>query len=280
MTGNVGVLQCIFVLVPDTLSAKNNNGSTPAHLAAGCGHVDVLQCIYELVPDALSAQDNYGHMPAHIGVMRGHMNVLQFLRKLVPHTLSARDSVGQTPAHHAAFSGHVDALRCLRQLVPDALNAKDITDSTPADLARRHGHTFAAEYLEACEVWSPLLFAAADRLPGVAEELLHNGADPTASQEYQGSNLTALLVAQNLPQAFSWSLEVCPETVKLLKLRAMRWSTQSYRLYPPRFRRGVRHVFGLKVHLERSQELQMLPAVMWQMIVAELPCDWGLDSGK
>ena len=125
--------------------------------------------------------------------------------------------------------------------------------------------------------WSPLLLAAADRLPAVAEELLRNGADPAVGQVHQGSTLIALLVAENLPQAFSWSLEVCPETVKLLK-RAMRWSTQSYRLFPPRFRRGVRHVLGLKVYLEQRQELPMLPAVVWQMIVAELPRTWGLDA--
>ena len=128
------------------------------------------------------------------------------------------------------------------------------------------GHTVAAEYLEACEVWSPLLLAAADRLPSVAKELLHNGADPlaTASQVCQGNALTALLVAENLSQAFSRSMEMCPETIKLLK-RALRWSTQSYRVFPPRFtcRRGVRHVFGLKVHLEHRQEMPMLPAVVW-----------------
>ena len=121
------------------------------------------------------------------------------------------------------------------------------------------------------------MLAAADSLPAVAEALLHDGADPTVSQVYQGTTLTALLIAENLPQAFSWSLAVCPETVKLLK-RAMRWSSsQSYRLFPPRFRRGVRHVFGLKVHLEQLQEIPMLPVVVWQMVVAELPRTWWLD---
>ena len=93
---------------------------------------------------------------------------------------------------------------------------------------------------------------------------------------YQGITLTALLVAQSLPQAFSWSLEVCPQTVRVLKL-AMRWSPQSYLLFPSRFRRGVRHVYALKVHLEQSLALPMLPAVMWHMIVAELPRSWALE---
>ena len=119
------------------------------------------------------------------------------------------------------------------------------------------------------------MLATVDRLPNVVKELLRHGADPTVGRVYQSSALTPLLVAKNLPQPFSWSLEMCLETVRLLK-RAMSWSPQSHQLFPPRFRRGVRHVFGLKVHLEQSLALPMLPAVMWQMIVAELPRSWGL----
>ena len=279
--GHVNALQCLYELVPDTLSAQDNNGAKPAHSAAAHGHVNVLRCLYALAPDTLSAQDKDGRTPAHAAISQGHVQVLQCLHKLVPDTLSTQTNLGATPAHYAAANGHVTVLRCLRQLVPDTISAKDNTGNdssfTPRKYAQFEGHTVAAEYLEACEVWPPLLLAAADRLPAVAEELLHNGADPTASQVYQDTTLTALLVAENLPQAFSWSLEVCPKTVKLLN-RAMRWSTMYSRLFPPRFRRGVRHVFGLKVHLEQHQELPMLPAVVWQMIVAELPRNWGLYS--
>ena len=110
----------------------------------------------------------------------------------------------------------------------------------------------------------------------VATELLHNGADPTVAEgRTLRSRLTPLEVAQNLPQVFSWSLKVCPEIARLLK-RAMRWTPQSYPLHPARFRRGVRHVYGLKVHLEQSLALPMLSAVVWQIIVAELPRSWGL----
>ena len=51
-----------------------------------------------------------------------------------------------------------------------------------------------------------------------------------------------------------------------------------YQLFPSRFRRGVRHVYALKVHLEQSLALPMLPDEAWEMIVAVLPRTWGLDS--
>ena len=123
---------------------------------------------------------------------------------------------------------------------------------------------------------TPLMLATVDRLPNVVKELLRHGADPTLGRVYQSSTLTPLLVAENLPQPFSWSMEVCPEIVRLLK-RAMRRSPRSHQLFPPRFRRGVRHVYGLKLHLEQSLALPMLPAEVWQMIVAELPRSWGLN---
>ena len=36
-------------------------------------------------------------------------------------------------------------------------------------------------------------------------------------------------------------------------------------------------MFGLKVRLEESLALPMLPTQVWQIIVAELPRTWGLD---
>ena len=63
-------------------------------------------------------------------------------------------------------------------------------------LPHSQGHIAVQEYLEACNEWTPLMLAAADRLSDVAEELLRNGADPTVELVYQGITLTALLVAQ------------------------------------------------------------------------------------
>ena len=143
-------------------------------------------------------------------------------------------------------------LRCLRQLgvLPDAPTALDTNENKPG--AYPGGHTVATEYLNACGVWSPLLLAAAGKLPVAAKELLHNGTDPAVGQVHQGSILAALLSAENLPHAFSWSLGVCPETAKrpkrAMQCNAMQWPTQSTWPFPPRFRRGVWHVFGLKLH--------------------------------
>ena len=78
-----------------------------------------LQCLYGLVPDTLSAQDSYGYTPAHGAADKSHVDALRCLHELVPETLSAQDNDGQTPAHAAATNDHMDMLRCLHELVPD-----------------------------------------------------------------------------------------------------------------------------------------------------------------
>ena len=275
--GHVDALRCVFDLVPATLSAVNNRGWNAALHAAYSGHVDMLRCIHQLAPETLSAVTNLGKTVANLAAQQNKVDMLRCLHHLVPATLGAVGTNGATAAHTAAFSGHVDVLRCLFQLVPAMLSAVDGIGKTAEMLARSEGHVAAADYLDICSVWTPLVAAAADRLPERVTELLHSGADCTASIMYQERTLTALLIAQNLPQQFSWSLDVCSETVKLLR-QAMHWSQHSHHLFPPRFRRGVRHILGLKLALEEKLEVPMLPNVVWHMIVAELPRDWSLDS--
>ena len=60
----VGDLHVLRQMDPDTLSA-DDNGWTPAHLAAMEGHVEVIRYLHEVVPDTLSAMNNKGSTPAH-----------------------------------------------------------------------------------------------------------------------------------------------------------------------------------------------------------------------
>ena len=56
--------------------------------------MNALRCLHQLAPDTLSAQDSDGHTPAHNAAARGHEDALRFLHELVPDTLSAQDSIG------------------------------------------------------------------------------------------------------------------------------------------------------------------------------------------
>lgn len=68
-------------VVPATLRATDNDGSTPAHKAADCGHLEVVQFLHEVVPDTLRAEDNDGRTPAQWATMGGHQAVADYLAK-------------------------------------------------------------------------------------------------------------------------------------------------------------------------------------------------------
>ena len=112
-------------------------------------------------------------------------------------------------------------------------------------------------------------------------ELLHSGEDPTLSVQYQQHTLSVLtlsvltLAASN-EATCSWAASVCNATLHLIEC-SLQWSPydlEAHQLFPPAFRRGVRHILGLMMALE--QVGRGLPHHVWMLIIAALPRDWGL----
>merc|ERR1712166_1461356 len=142
---------------------------------------------------------------------------------------------------------------------------------TPADLAEEQGHTELAQYLQLASKCNAFMSAAMLRLPQRMERLLHDGADPTTELVHQQDTHTALSLALNQPQ-YSCSIEVCPQTVELVH-RSLVFSEEAHHLFPPGFRRAVRHVLGLKVALDRTQPaiaFSRMPAALWMVVLEKL----------
>ena len=55
--------------------------------------------------------------------------------------------------------------------------------------------------------------------------------------------------------------------------RFLIWSVESHHLFSSGFRRGVKHVCGLKVALDRQASHQLSNPV-WMIIISYLPCNW------
>ena len=67
-------------------------------------------------------------------------------------------------------------------------------------------------------------------------------------------------------------MEVCPQTVELVR-RSLVFNEEAHQLFPPGFRRAVRHVLGLKVALDRTQPaiaLSRMPAALWMVVLEQL----------
>ena len=199
------------------------------------------------------------------------MAALECLNELLPGSLETKDGYGSTPAHYAGRYDSVAAIQCIHKLVPGTLETKDKWGSTAADIAEDEGHTELAQYLQLASKCNDLMSAAMLRLPRKMERLLHDGADPTTQLVHQQDTHTALSLAVNQPQ-YSCSMEVCPQTVELLS-RSLVFNEEAHQLFPPGFRRAVRHVLGVKVALDRMQPeiaFSKMPAALWMVVLEKL----------
>ena len=166
-------------------------------------------------------------------------------------------------------------VKYLHETVPDTLYAESYYGDTPADLADQESYVSygnggcqaVADYLS--KPWTPLMHAAVDRRAADVERLLRQGADPTVSVIHEGRTDTAIILAS----AKQGERDVCQVTVELL-MGSMVWSPESHNLFPPAFRRRVRHVLGLMFALNAQRHADgkaHMRAELWCMIIAWIP---------
>ncbi|MBN3308856.1 ANR42 protein, partial [Amia calva] len=134
------------------LTAQDNRGCTPAHLAAAHGHSYTLQTVLRSGVDSNSADKN-DWRPAHYAAFHGRLGCLQFLLKWGANVDDV-DKNGNTPAHLAAAEGH---LHCFKFLVSQGvsvahtLGARNDQGELPRDLAQRFYKQPIVQYIEAVE---------------------------------------------------------------------------------------------------------------------------------
>ena len=107
-------------------------------------------------------------------------------------------------------------------------------------------------------------------------KLLHSGEDPIVVVEHQQHTLSALVLATRNEDTCSWAAPVCVDTFWLVE-RSLQWSPydlEAHQLFSTAFRRGVQHILGLMLTLERAG--RGLSHHVWMLIVASLPRAWNL----
>jgi ankyrin len=153
------------------LNARDENGQTPAHIAAREKHTDFLFALHRAGADmnvadkkgntpahliaahylwgyenvfrlcskkSLNAPNKAGFTPAHISADNGCQNHPKMLHEAGAN-LSARDRKKRTPAHHAAEGDHQAYLYGLED-AGAMLTARDKNGQTPAHIAAEHGY--------------------------------------------------------------------------------------------------------------------------------------------
>ena len=75
--------------------------------------------------------------------------------------------------------------------------------------------------------------------------------------------------------AACWAAPVCAHTLNLIQ-SSLQWTPEGHYLFPPSFRRGVKHVLGVKIALD-TDDARGFPQPIWMMIISFLPRDWDFN---
>jgi ankyrin repeat protein/serine/threonine protein kinase len=122
-------------------NTENKDGWTPLHIAAKEGHVDVVRVLLErgAYPNA---KNNYGGTPLHIAEQEGHVEIVKLLLEHGANP-NAKTNGGWTPLYDAAQKGHVEIVKLLLEHGANP-NAKAtgfyFHDQTPLHIAAQKGH--------------------------------------------------------------------------------------------------------------------------------------------
>jgi len=176
--GNRAMVELLLSRGAD-VNAKENDGSTALHYAAGRGFQSVAEVLLANKAD-VNSPDNDGKSPLHLAVRNGQKQIVQMLLTAGANP-NGQDNAGRTPLSYAAGSGSVETVKAL-------LDAKADPNGGKLD--------------------APLLASIYKPDAASAELLLKNGAKPNQTGlvdwsvqghgfPYQGATVSPLYLAVN-----------------------------------------------------------------------------------
>ena len=245
--------------------------------AAGTGDTAQVQTLLAAKAPVDHA-DTFGSTFLILASRYGHSALVELL-------LAAKAPVDQTDKHGyaslmaASYEGHIAPVELLlaAKANVDQRTAKPnkygtYGGTTALGLASMDDQYEVVELLKSWSQLTPLMVAVVLQSPQEFKALLHEGADPTCTVQLPSGTQTAHSLAINDPPR-TWFSTTCSDTVELIE-SSLTWSVESHYLFPPGFRRGVRHVCGLKVALDRADHQLSNP--VWMIIILHLPRNWAV----
>ena len=292
-----------------SVDQANKNGFTPLMYSSWNGDVGSL----ELLLAAKSSVDLATNQPSNHPdqAIQDELNKRFKARHPQVVGIGQEGNVGVTALMAASHNKVMDVVVIERLLAARASIAyTNLYGHSPLSLARRKGHRPSIELLETWLLLKPLMRAVLLRDQEDIKALLHLCTDPTHTVSLElphgGEYVEMALRADDYihPEVFglndpslwlsggshsAWSLatatrtwfsdKYCADTMYLVQ-RSLTWSmhdSKAIYLFPPMFRRGVRHVCGLKVALDRGdRKVPIISNNSWMVISAHVPRDWGI----
>ena len=306
-TGDNARVQELLLDASASVNHAGNNGVTALMYAGLYGHNESIELLLG-ASASVDEVDNYGRIALMCAQQNRHSASIELLLGAsapVDHTgvfgttalmyaarldgnasiallLGASASVdhtddkGCTALMCASLRGHSASIELL-------LGASASVDQagnggrTALMFASRNNHHTTEDLLRSWTLLSPLMMAVVLRNPVQVRALLHLGAGPMHTVELPSGTHSAWSLALNDPPQ-SWAKEACTETMQLAMVRSsLTWSQESHSLYPPRFRRGVRHLLALRQANKMAltgNHLCKLPEPLLMLIISHLARNW------
>ena len=140
--GHVAAVEFLIDQMHADVEAKDDEGSTPLHVAVARGHVDVVACLLRRAAK-VDAVDEHGCQPLHLAAERNNAAAIKMLLERGGEELVvARNAYGHLPVHLAAAMGHFEAVTTL--LPDEPANSGDNSEdenreNSPAKWWERNG---------------------------------------------------------------------------------------------------------------------------------------------
>jgi ankyrin repeat protein len=180
--GHVEAVRFILLIAEGLARAKDRDGRTALHLAAGNGFDEVCRLLIQHGAD-VDARDSYDKSPLHYAAVQQNYDVVE---TLLGGGLNSGDPSGATPLIRAAADGKTALVQLLLEIPavdPNVRNAEGLAAlhvaikagmSLPARLLVGSGR--ADVNLQDADGLTPLHWAARKRKMDIAEILLKKGA--------------------------------------------------------------------------------------------------------
>ncbi|KAJ5738251.1 Mg2+ transporter protein CorA-like/Zinc transport protein ZntB [Penicillium malachiteum] len=186
MAGHLNVVERLMELRPEVAEEKNDSGRNGLLCAAIDGNVSIVEYLMK-TPAMMKPRDESGDSAFTLACYFGHLPVVKELIANTPEVLKEADNDGRTGLLCAAWN---DKLEIVQYLINDKdakFDDQDESGFTVLHLASHRGNVGmvksilqkSTSLLEITSVYgqTPLLSAAEESKPAVAQILLQNGAD-------------------------------------------------------------------------------------------------------
>ena len=105
---SIGTIKLMLAANPNSITAGDNQGSTPLHLACQVGDIDKAKYLVDVYESALQMYNSHGECPLQIACHHGRCDIINYILEKSDHGLSVRNAEKRLPIQVILFDADCD----------------------------------------------------------------------------------------------------------------------------------------------------------------------------